>query len=108
LQKNISKKYSVGSVSSKCKKLKSKSNLIEAEAENPVGNNVLLSVTVSRKKDEIVYSVDRSNDLTNEELEYYLKEIIGGICKWKPGICEETVQTFKGTIKKGKKTSNPK
>ena len=38
--------------------------------------NVLLLVTVSRKKDEIVYSVDRSNDLTNEELEYYLKEII--------------------------------
>jgi hypothetical protein len=71
-------------------------------------NNVLLSVTVSRKKDEIVYRVDRSNDLTNEELEYYLKEIIGGICKWKPGICEETVQNFKDTIKKGKQTSNPK
>ena len=64
--------------------------------------NVLLLVTVSRKKDEIVYSVDRSNDLTNEELEYYLKEIIHGICKWKPGICEETVHNFKGIIKRKK------
>jgi hypothetical protein len=65
-------------------------------------NDVLLSVTVSRKKDEIVYSVDRAADLTNEELEYYLKEIIEGICKWKPGICKETVQNFKGTIRKRK------
>ena len=44
-------------------------------------NEVLLSVTVSRKKDEIVYSVDRASNLTNKELEYYLKEIIEGICK---------------------------
>jgi hypothetical protein len=65
-------------------------------------NDVLLSVTVSRKKDEIVYSVDRAADLTNEELEYYLKEIIEGICKWKPGVCKETVQNFKGTIRKRK------
>ena len=46
---------------------------MEREAENLMENNVLLLVTVSRKKDEIVYSVDRSSDLTNEELEYYLK-----------------------------------
>jgi len=65
-------------------------------------NEVLLSVTVSRKKEEIVYSVDRSNDLTNEELEYYLKEVIEGICKWKPGVCEETVQNFNGIIRKRK------
>ena len=65
-------------------------------------NDVLLSVTVSRKKDEIVYSVDRAADLKNEELEYYLKEIIEGICKWKPGVCKETVQNFKGTIRKRK------
>jgi len=65
-------------------------------------DDVLLSVTVSRKKDEIVYKVDRSHNLTNEELEYYLKEIIEGICKWKPGVCEETVQNFKGTIRKRK------
>ncbi len=62
--------------------------------------NVLLSVTVSREKDEVVYKVDRSGKLTNEELEYYLKEIIEGICKWKPDVCEETVQNFKGTIRK--------
>ena len=62
--------------------------------------NVLLSVTVSREKDEIVYEVDRSSNLTNEELEYYLKEIIEGICKWKPDVCEETVHGFKGTIRK--------
>jgi hypothetical protein len=75
---------------------------LEEGAENLMDKNVLLSVTVSREKDEIVYSVDRSSNLTNEELEYYLKEIIEGICKWKPGLCEETVQNFKGTIRKRK------
>jgi len=65
-------------------------------------DDVLLSVTVSREKDEIVYKVDRSGDLTNEELEYYLKEIIEGICKWKQGVCEETVRDFKGAIRKRK------
>ena len=65
-------------------------------------DDVLLSVTVSREKDEIVYKVDPSTNLTNEELEYYLKEIIEGICKWKPGVCEETVQSFKGKIRKRK------
>lgn len=84
------------------RKLKSKLHLIEAEAENIMDNNLLLSVTVSREKDEIVYRVDRSSNLTNEELEYYLEEIIEGICKWKPGVCEETVQNFKGTIRKRK------
>ena len=75
---------------------------MESEAENLMENNVLLSVTVSREKDEIVYRVDRSSSLTNEELEYYLKEIIEGICTWKPGVCEKTVQNFKGTIRKRK------
>jgi hypothetical protein len=65
-------------------------------------DQVLLSVTVSREKDNIVYKVDRSSSLTNEELEYYLKEIIEGICKWKPGVCEKTVQNYKGTIRKRK------
>jgi hypothetical protein len=85
-----------------CRKLKSKLNLFEEGAENLTDKNVLLSVTVRREKDEIVYSVDRSSNLTNEELEYYLKEIIQGICTWKPGVCEETVQNFKGTIRKRK------
>jgi hypothetical protein len=65
-------------------------------------DNILVSVTVSRNKDEIVYSVDCSSSLTNEELEYYLEEIIDGICKWKPGVCEETVKSFTGTIRKRK------
>ena len=64
--------------------------------------SLLLSVTVSRENDEIVYKVDRSSTLSNEELEYYLREIIEGLCKWKPGVCEETVQNFKGKIKKKK------
>jgi hypothetical protein len=38
-----------------------------------MAENVLLSVTVSREKDEIVYRVDCSSNLTNEELEYYLE-----------------------------------
>ena len=71
-------------------------------------DNVLLSVTVSRQKDEIVYKVDRSSILTNEELEYYLEEIIEGICTWKPEICEETVQTIAGKIRQEKKKRNPK
>jgi hypothetical protein len=63
-------------------------------------DNVLVSVTVSRDKDEIVYKLDCSSNLTTEELEYYLKEVIEGICKWKPGVCEEAAQSFKGTIRK--------
>jgi hypothetical protein len=65
-------------------------------------NNVLVAITVSRDKEEIVYKVDCSSELTNEELEYYLEEIIEGICKWKPGVCEEKLQSFKGTIGKRK------
>ena len=61
---------------------------------------VIVSITASRNKGEIVYKVDCSSDLTNEELEYYLEEIIKGICKWKPGVCEEKMRSFKGTIKK--------
>ena len=71
-------------------------------------DDVLLSVTVSREKDEIVYKVDRSSSLTNEELEYYLKEIIEGICKWKPGVCVETVRGVRGTIRKRKTKRNEK
>jgi len=69
-----------------------------------MNDNVLVAATVSREKGEIVYKVDCSSNITNEELEYYLKEIIEGICKWKPGVCEETVKSFNGIIRK-KKTS---
>lgn len=72
------------------------------EAENFMSDTVLVAVTVSRDKGEIVYKVDCSSNLTNEELEYYLEEIIEGICKWKPGVCAETVKSFKGTIRKRK------
>jgi hypothetical protein len=61
--------------------------------------NVLVSITVSRKKDEIVYKVDCTKDVKSEELAHYLDEIIEGICTWKPEVCEETVQTIIGTIK---------
>ncbi len=61
-------------------------------------NNILVAITASRVKGEIVYKVDCSSDLTKGELEYYLEEIIKGICKWKPGVCEEKTRSFKGTI----------
>ena len=63
-------------------------------------DNVLVEVTVSRDKGEIVYKVDCSSNLTSEELEYYLKEVIEGICRWKPGVCKEAVKSFKGTVRK--------
>ena len=66
-------------------------------------DDVLVSITASRVKDEIVYRVDCSSDLTDEEFEYYLSEIISGICKWKKGVCEDKVRTLKGKIKKRKK-----
>ncbi len=65
-------------------------------------NNVLVAITVRRDDEEIVYKVDCSSELMNEELEYYLEEIIEGICKWKPGVCEEKLQSFKGTIRQKK------
>jgi len=65
-------------------------------------NNVLVDITVSREKDEIVYKVDCSSDLTSEELEYYLEEIIKGICKWKPGVCDEKTRSFKGSFRRRK------
>ena len=66
-------------------------------------DGVLVSITASRKKGEIVYSLDGARLLTNEELEYYLEEIIKGICKWKPGLCENSTKTLKGTIRTKKK-----
>ena len=62
--------------------------------------NVLVSITVSREKEDIVYKVDCSNEVLNEEFEHYLQEIIKGICVWKPEVCEEKMHSFKGKIKK--------
>lgn len=70
--------------------------------------DVLVEITASREKDEIVYKLDCSSDLTNEELEYYLEEIIKGICKWKPGLCEEKTHSFTGVIGKKQATKKQK
>ena len=66
-------------------------------------DNVLVAITASREKGEIVYRVECSSDLTNEEFEYYLGEIVSGICTWKKGICEDNIRSFKGKIKEKKK-----
>jgi hypothetical protein len=66
-------------------------------------NDVLVSITASRNRDEIVYKVECSSNLTNEEFEYYLGEIINGICGWKHNICEENIRSYKGVIKEKKK-----
>jgi hypothetical protein len=62
-------------------------------------DNVLVAITASREKGEIVYRIECSSDLSDEEFEYYLSEIINGICKWKKNICEENVRSFRGPIK---------
>ena len=36
-----------------------------------MNDNILMEVTVSREKGEIVYKVDCSSNLANEEIEYY-------------------------------------
>ena len=61
--------------------------------------DVLVEITVSRKKDKIMYRVDCANDVKSEELAHYLDEIIEGICTWKPEVCEETVRSITGQIK---------
>ena len=66
-------------------------------------DGVLVAITASREKGEIVYRVDCSSDLSEEELEYYIGEIIDGICEWKKNICGDSVRSFKGKIKEKKK-----
>jgi len=77
------------------------SALIKIGAPFMASENVF-AITASREKEEIVYRVDCSSSLTNKEFEYYLEEIIKGICKWKPSICERNIRSFKGTISKKK------
>jgi hypothetical protein len=67
---------------------------VSTEAAMMSYDNVLIAITASREKGEIVYRVECSSALTNEEFEYYLGEIIGGICKWKEDICEEKTMPF--------------
>ena len=66
-------------------------------------DNVLVAITASREKGEIVYRVECSIDLSKEEFEYYLGEIIKGICEWNKSVCDESVRSFKGKIKAKKK-----
>ena len=68
-------------------------------------DSVLVSLTASREKGEIVYRVECSSDLTKEEFEYYLTEIIKGVCKWNKEVCHEGVKNFNGKIKPKKKGS---
>jgi hypothetical protein len=70
---------------------------------NMTKDEALVMITASRKKGEIVYKVECSNNLTNEEFEYYLGEIVKGICEWKHDICEENIRSYKGTIEEMKK-----
>jgi hypothetical protein len=75
---------------------------IGIEAETVSQDNVLVAITASREKGEIVYRVEYSSALPEEEFEYYLGEIIDGICKWKKNICKESIRSFKGKIKEKK------
>jgi hypothetical protein len=77
--------------------------LIEVWVALMVNDTVLVAITASREKGEIVYRVDCSSNLTSEEFEYYLEELIKGVCKWKPGICEEDLRSFKSAIREEKK-----
>lgn len=62
-------------------------------------DTVLVEIVVKRHNGKIEYKVDCANDVRNEELAYYLDEIIEGICTWKPEVCEETVKSITGHIK---------
>ena len=64
--------------------------------------SVLVAITASREKGEIVYRVECASSLTNEEFEYYLEELIRGICKWKKNICENSLRSFKGAPREEK------
>lgn len=66
-------------------------------------SDVLVMIMASRKKDELEYKVECSSSITNEEFEYYLGEIVKGICEWKPEVCEESIRSYEGKIKQKKK-----
>ena len=62
----------------------------------------LVEIKVIRENDELIYSLDCSSNLTEEELEYYLEEIIKGICEWKPNICSGHSHPCSGSLKRKK------
>jgi len=59
---------------------------------------ILVSITASKDKGDIVYKVECSSDLSKEEFEYYLDEIIKGVCEWKKDVCKESLNCFEGKI----------
>ena len=63
-------------------------------------DTVLVAITARREKGEIIYRVESASSLTNEEFEYYLEQLISGICKWKKNICKENIHNYEGKIKK--------
>ena len=65
-------------------------------------DNILVAITASREKEEIVYRLECSSDLSKEEFEYYLGEIIKGLCEWNKAVCEESMRSFEGRIKQRK------
>jgi len=66
---------------------------------------VLLTISVKRKKHKILYKVHCAKEVKNEELSHYLDEIIEGICTWKPSICEEAVKSTIEPLNKVNKNS---
>ena len=62
-------------------------------------DNILVSITASREKNEIVYSLDCSSTLTNEELEYYLEEIIKGILQMETRFMQKQCENPQGNNK---------
>jgi hypothetical protein len=66
-------------------------------------SDVLVMITASRRKGDIVYKVECSSKITNEEFEYYLGEIVKGICEWKHDICVQNIRSYEGVIKEKKK-----
>ena len=66
-------------------------------------DNVLVAITASREKGEIVYRVESASELSEEEIDYYIEEILDGLCKWKKNMCKEHVRSFKGKLKEKKK-----
>jgi len=66
-------------------------------------NDVLVVISASRVDGVLEYKVECSSAITNEEFEYYLGEIVKGICEWKTDICEDNIRRYKGKIKPKKK-----
>ncbi len=64
------------------------------QTANPTEENVLVAITVSKKKRKVAYKVHCSKQVNSDELAHYMDEIIEGICTWKPSICEDTFQTI--------------